>query len=372
MNTGDIGAFVISPSPATRCSLTAVNIQRCKQFYLLGSSSHHLLPQDTWNRLYSSSREPIKACSHSSGSTDGSLFSALQSGLQAPGLIQGAVGLLLIAGTLGMSAKILWQKLSQVASLPPTYEVILEFPCASGITIGTVVRIRGVDVGSVINVRPCLEKIDAKIQVMDSTSYIPRNALVEVNQSGLVGETIIDITPMRSIPQPSVGPLDPRCPSEGLIVCDKERLKGKQGVSMDDLMRLCGKMAKNTKESDVRALFKTAEHLGDVVGRSKLLLKQVEKFAEDVEPAVKELQDRRLLDSLIELLRQASQTVHTLRISNFTLEHKRSVANSMANLATALNEMESTSKEVTNFLNAEKNRKNMKHLVELLSRLVDG
>ncbi|KAI5078907.1 hypothetical protein GOP47_0006578 [Adiantum capillus-veneris] len=357
-----------SQSPVTLTSSPSVYVESRKRSYLPGSScdSLRLVTHGTCNRIYSSLREPFSRSSHSA---DGAPFS---SGLPAAGLLQGAAGLLLIAGTLGMAAKIMWQKAAQVASLPPTYEAILEFPFASGITIGTVVRIRGVDVGSVINVRPCLERIDAKIQVMDSTSYIPRNALVEVNQSGLVGETIIDITPVSPVPRPSVGPLDPGCPSEGLIVCDKERVKGQQGVSMDDLMRLCGKMAKNTKESDVRDFIKTAEHLGDVVGSSKLLLEKLENFAENVEPVVKDLQDRRLFNSLTELLKQASATVHNLRMSKLTLEHKRSFSNSMANLAATLNDMESTSEELTNFFKSGKNQKNMKHLVELLSRLVDG
>ncbi|MCO5570106.1 hypothetical protein L7F22_023822 [Adiantum nelumboides] len=219
-----------------------------------------------------------------------------------------------------MAAKIMWQKASQVASLPPTYEATLEFPFASGITNGTVVRIRGVDVGSVINVRPCLERIDAKVQVRDATSYIPRNAIVEVNQSGLVGETIIDITPISPVPRPSIGPLDPGCPSEGLIVCNKERIKGQQGVSMEDLMRLCGKMSKNTKESDVRDFIKTAEHLGDVVVSSKLLLEKVENFTEKVEPVVKDLQERRLLNSLTELLKQTSRILQNLRDVKYRLK----------------------------------------------------
>lgn len=292
-------------------------------------------------------------------------------GIGAAGLVQGTLGLLLIVGTLGLGARVLWQKASQITSMPQTYEAVLEFPFASGITIGTVVRIRGVDVGTVINVRPCLERIDAKIQVTDSSMYIPRNAFVEVNQSGLVGETLIDITPMNPVPRPSVGPLDPSCSSEGLIVCDKERIRGQQGVSMDDLMRLCGKMARNTKDSDLKDLFKTADQIGTVVDNSKPLLEKVEAFVEDVEPVVKELQNGRLLRDLTELLKLTTDTAHSLRISSFTVEDKRALLDSVANLATTLKALESTSEEVGTMLKNEKNQKKLKHLVELLSRLVD-
>lgn len=72
-----------------------------------------------------------------------------------------------------------------------------------------------------MQVRPSLERIDVVAELSDAGIVVPRNALVEVNQSGLISETLIDVTPRRPIPKPTVGPLDPDCPSEGLIVCDR-------------------------------------------------------------------------------------------------------------------------------------------------------
>uniref|UniRef100_A0A453JN32 Uncharacterized protein n=1 Tax=Aegilops tauschii subsp. strangulata TaxID=200361 RepID=A0A453JN32_AEGTS len=54
-------------------------------------------------------------------------------------------------------------------------------------------------------------------QVEDDKIIVPRNSLVEVNQSGLLMETMIDITPKDPLPTPSVGPLDTDCSKEGLI-----------------------------------------------------------------------------------------------------------------------------------------------------------
>eukprot|EP00250_Pteridium_aquilinum_P017121 c23465_g1_i1 orf=12-1385(+) len=403
MSIREINALICSPSPSSgssrRPSLArtsnkqGLHIESWKRFFLLGSSCHRL-PEGTCNFIHSSTKDPdpIRACSRrSADSADGAPFSSQQSwwlpwhtlyrrslhhlesfGIGAADLAQGTIGLLLVTGTLGLGARFLWQKGSQIASMPQTYEAVLEFPFASGITIGTVVRVRGVDVGSVINVRPCLERIDARIQVTESTVYIPRNALVEVNQSGLVGETLIDITPMTPVPCPSVGPLDPGCSSEGLIVCHKERIKGQQGVSMDDLMRICGKMARNTKDTDLKDLFKTADQIGAVVDSSKPLLEKVETFVEDVEPVLKELQDGKLLKDLTELLQLATHTTNSLRMSSFTTENKRALVDSVANVATTVKDLEITSEDVCNTLKNEKNRKKLKHLVELLSRLVDG
>lgn len=44
-------------------------------------------------------------------------------------------------------------------------QCVLEFPLACGIGVGTPVRIRGVPVGSVLNVNPSLEKVEVLVDV---------------------------------------------------------------------------------------------------------------------------------------------------------------------------------------------------------------
>ena len=74
------------------------------------------------------------------------------------------------------------------------------------------------------------------LQVGDDKTVIPRNSLIKVNQSGLLMETKIDITPREPIPTPSVGPLHQDCTKEGLIVCDREKINSDQGTSLDTLV----------------------------------------------------------------------------------------------------------------------------------------
>jgi hypothetical protein len=96
-----------------------------------------------------------------------------------------------------------------------------------------------------------------------------------VNQSGLAGETMIDIMPMIPVPRPSVGPLHPNCPDEGLIVCDKQSIRGKQGVSMDDLIGICGKMVRKSEDGDTAVLLKNANQLIEVLDNCKPLFQRV-------------------------------------------------------------------------------------------------
>jgi phospholipid/cholesterol/gamma-HCH transport system substrate-binding protein len=67
---------------------------------------------------------------------------------------------------------------------------------------------------------------------------IPRDAVIEANQSGLIGETSIDITPLTSLPTNalSINPLSSDCNSQ-LVICNKDRLRGQIGVSFDELLR---------------------------------------------------------------------------------------------------------------------------------------
>lgn len=63
-----------------------------------------------------------------------------------------------------------------------------------------VMQIRGVPVGSVLSVQPSLEQVNVLVEVKEPTTVIPRNSLIEANQSGLIAESLIDITPQLPIP----------------------------------------------------------------------------------------------------------------------------------------------------------------------------
>lgn len=112
-------------------------------------------------------------------------------------------------------------------------------------------------------------------QVEDDKTIIPRNSLVEVNQSGLLMETLIDITPRDPLPTPSAGPLDPDCVKEGLIVCDRERIKGQEGVSLDALVGILTRLGQEMEEIGVKRSYKLAENVAVVIQEAQPLLAKV-------------------------------------------------------------------------------------------------
>ena len=61
-------------------------------------------------------------------------------------------------------------------------------------------QIRGVNVGQVVHVKPSLTQVDVLVDVKDANTVIPRNSLIEANQSGLIATPLVDITPQLPIP----------------------------------------------------------------------------------------------------------------------------------------------------------------------------
>lgn len=113
------------------------------------------------------------------------------------------------------------------------------------------------------------------MQVDDDKIIIPRNSLVEVNQSGLLMETMIDITPRDPVPSPSVGPLDPECDKEGLIVCDKQKIRGYQGVSLDELVGIFTRIGREVEDIGVANSYSLAKRVAAVIEDARPLLSKV-------------------------------------------------------------------------------------------------
>lgn len=288
-------------------------------------------------------------------------------------LWEGGVGLFVVSGVVLLAFTLAWVKGWQLRANRSKYEAIIEFSLAQGISVGTPVRIRGVSVGSVVGVKPSLEKIDVVVEVLDAGIVIPRNALVEVNQSGLISETLIDITPRHPVPSPTVGPLHPDCLKEGMIVCDRERIKGEQGVSLDELVGICTKLARQVDDLGVKNMYGMAEKIGQALEEAKPLLGKVQNMAGDVEPLLKELRDGQLikdLENLAKVVTDAGQDLRTLNKEILTSENTELLRQSISTLTKTLKHVESISEDVSGLTGDAGTRYNLRQLIESLSRLM--
>ncbi|MBH8565632.1 MCE family protein [Nostoc sp. CENA67] len=151
-------------------------------------------------------------------------------------LREGSVGLFVLLGLGTFVLIFLW--LNRFTSARSSYKAIVEFANAGGMQKGSTVRYRGVKVGNISQIQPRPNAVDVVIEITSPDLVIPRNVTVEANQSGLISESIIDITPKTSLAAEAITakPLDKNCNSS-LIVCNGSRLKGQIGISVDELIR---------------------------------------------------------------------------------------------------------------------------------------
>ncbi|XP_059656811.1 protein TRIGALACTOSYLDIACYLGLYCEROL 2, chloroplastic [Cornus florida] len=286
---------------------------------------------------------------------------------------EGGVGLFLVSGTVLLALSLVWLRGFQLRSKFRKYLAVFEFSQACGICTGTPVRIRGVTVGNVIRVNPSLKNIEAVVEVEDDKIIIPRNSLVEVNQSGLLMETMIDITPREPIPIPSLGPLDPECVKEGLIVCDRQTIKGYQGVSLDALVGIFTRLGREVEEIGVVNTYLLAERAASVIEDAKPLLTKIKAMAEDVQPLLAEVRDSGLLkevESLTKSLTQASEDLRRVHSSIMTPENTELIQKSIYTLIFTLKNIENISSDILGFTGDEATRRNLKLLIKSLSRLL--
>ncbi|MBW4514849.1 MAG: MCE family protein [Timaviella obliquedivisa GSE-PSE-MK23-08B] len=154
---------------------------------------------------------------------------------------EGSVGLLILLGLGLFGGIVLWLR-----GFNPTnqsYQVTLAFSDArgltdvSGIQSGAVVRYRGVPVGRVLEARTTPNAVEVDVEITPATLVMPRDVAIEASQSGLIGETSIDIIPRSEVPAAflTANPLAADCNNQQ-IVCNGSRLEGQIGVSFKKLI----------------------------------------------------------------------------------------------------------------------------------------
>lgn len=148
---------------------------------------------------------------------------------------EGSVGLLILLGLGLFGLLLLWLRGLNLGAR--SYRFVVEFAAVGGMQAGAPVRYRGVSVGRIIAIRPGANAVEAEVEIGSATLLMPRNSLIEANQSGLIGETSIDITPPNELlADTGVTPFSANCDTSP-IVCDGTRLQGEIGVSFEALIR---------------------------------------------------------------------------------------------------------------------------------------
>ncbi len=162
--------------------------------------------------------------------------------MQSRAVREGSVGLLILLGIGATLGSIAWLR---GANFGGHYALAVELSDALGLNAGSAVKYRGIKVGQVRSLTPSINGVLAQVEIMPASLVIPRNSLVEVTQSGFIGQVELSIRPKDALPtqaSATLSPFKPKC-DESVILCDGDRLNASVGANFDELIRSTTKLA---------------------------------------------------------------------------------------------------------------------------------
>jgi len=302
------------------------------------------------------------------------VFKNLQDfGLGKSSLSEGGVGLFVLIGAGFGVALINWARGTALRTGQP-YQITVELPLACGISVGTPLRIRGVQVGQVLNVRPSLQQVEVLCEVNDVSTVIPTNAVVEANQSGLIAEPLLDVTPQLPLPTWRAGPHEAGCADEGTIVCANGRISGQPGVALDDLVYIMTRLARQAESEGFDKVFAAAEAATAAIEEARPLLAQSIHLVEEVTPLLRELREGGLVanvEALTSTAAAAAADIQKLQGAVLTEDNVRALRSAVLTLCRTLEHVEGVAADMSSFTRDSAVQRNLKTLVQALSRLVD-
>ncbi len=195
---------------------------------------------------------------------------------------EGSVGLLILLGFILFGGLFIWLRGFRLGQT--SYNITVAFRDANRVIAGSPVRYRGVNVGEVVSINPNANGVDIEIQINRVDLSIPReNLLVEANQSGLIGETSIDIYPQVQLAsdQANINPLSKNCNSQ-IVVCENDTIQGEVGASVDVLIRNTSEAAELISDpelfNNIKALTRSAKNATDGIAEVSKQLTQISEI----------------------------------------------------------------------------------------------
>ncbi|MEB3160054.1 MAG: MlaD family protein [Synechocystis sp.] len=170
----------------------------------------------------------------------------------SPVLLQSSIGLLILAGVVVLAAILLWLK--NIRFGEKSFRATILFSDAAGMLAGTRVDYRGVRIGQVVTVTPGPRGVALEVEISPADRLIASNARIEARQSGLIGESSINIIPTEVILPENIKhyPLDKNC-DPTVIICNGSELKGEEAQDVNALIRSMMRLATFFNEPEISA-----------------------------------------------------------------------------------------------------------------------
>ncbi len=261
---------------------------------------------------------------------------------------EGSVGLLILLAVGLFGGLVLW--LRGYNPRQQSYRATFVFTNTLGMQEGTAVRFRGVRVGRVLAIRPGSNQVEVDVEISQPTLLIPSDSLITVNQSGLIGETTVDIIPQRlmEVSTASLSPFRPQCDSQQ-ILCDGDQRMGQVGASYESLIQSAEKLAETFSDPALAAnLNRTLQNASEFTASATVLSEELTRLSQQVQT------------DLGPLMASANRATNTL--DNTLLE----IGDTATVVGDAAAQFEITGNEVNSLIN--RNRSSLVTTLDSLSR----
>ncbi len=199
--------------------------------------------------------------------------------MQRKTLRDGALGLFIIGGVVVFGGSLLWLRGLQLNNSKFTFTI--KMPDASGLNTGSVVRLRGVEVGRVTALTTQAEGVDVQVGIENPKLIIPKQSFVETNQSGFLGNTNIDIFPPKDklAIDANLNPLAKDCNAE-IIVCQGGQIEGARGVNLTVLLK---DMSSTLRKINDQSL---VDNLNETLVAAKVTARSIQKLTDSANRVV--------------------------------------------------------------------------------------
>lgn len=199
-------------------------------------------------------RLPIRRCAASSGNGGGARPARTASGGAFVPALPPSLLSFLFGGAAAAGALLAWARGSPLRRNRP-YRFTITFTEASKLAVGTPVRMKGVQVGTVVGVALTSGGVAATVEVADGSNVVPASTRADLNLLGIAADPWVDLTPpsgelSTAAAASKTGPHDASCAAAGTLVCAGGVLHGHQGGSTDAMMRFFLKQHDTTRRRD--------------------------------------------------------------------------------------------------------------------------